>query len=451
MAISPRLDLRQSQSLVMTMQMQQSIKLLALSNVEVEAFIADALEGNPLLDVAAKPEPVPERAPRSTEPSRDDAPLQRYDFDFTAIVADAPSLHDHLVAQAGASLRGVAYHHACAVIDHIDAAGYLATPLTNIAGSLGISEGQAEAVLTHIQSFDPTGVGARSLAECLSLQAQEADRYDPAMAQLIAQLDLLAQGKRAYVQRLCGVDDDDFRDMLAELRNYDPKPGLRFDTQQANSIIPDVLVTHAAEGWRVEINTARLPRLLVNEHYYAETSASAQSKQSKLWLKEARAHAHWLVKALDQRQRTIISVATEIVRVQHSFFTHGAAQLKPLTLKQVAEAVGLHESTVSRVTNGKYLSAARGTFELKYFFSTAVGGKGGGDGEAEGASATAIRNALKALIAEEDAAILSDDQLVSLLRAQGFALARRTVTKYREALGLGSSVQRRRARAMAGK
>ena len=265
------------------------------------------------------------------------------------------------------------------------------------------------------------------------------------MALLLDNLDLLALGRVAQLQRICQVDDEDMADMIREIRSYDPKPGLRFGGGRIEAVAPDVYILETGKGWRVEINSASLPRVLLDRRYYVELSAGAQDKASKTWLSDCLASANWLVKALDQRQQTIIKVATELVKQQEGFFRHGVSHLKPLTLKTVADMVGLHESTISRVTSNKYLSCARGVFELKYFFTSGIASSDGG----EAASALAVKSAIKALIAGEAAnAILSDDTLVDMLREKGFDLARRTVAKYREAIGIGSSVQRRRARAI---
>jgi RNA polymerase sigma-54 factor len=332
------------------------------------------------------------------------------------------------------------------LIDQIDEAGYLTVPLLDIANRLGVPLARVEAVLATVQTFDPTGVGARDLAECLALQAREADRYDPCMQRMLANLDLLARGERARLKRICGVDDEDLADMIRELRGYDPKPGCRYGGAPAPAVVPDLFVTEGREGWSIELNAATLPRVLVNRRYHAQLAHGPQDKASKAWLSDCLASANWLTKALDQRQRTIVRVATEIVKQQEAFFRHGVAHLRPLTLAKVAEAIEMHESTVSRVTSNKYLSCARGVFELKYFFTSAIQAADGGDA----VSAQAVKAAIRALIAGEGAKILSDDTLVELLQAKGFDIARRTVAKYREALGIGSSVQRRRARAMEG-
>jgi len=501
MALGPRLDLRQSQSLVMTPQLQQAIKLLALSNLEIETFIGESLEANPLLDVGERaPEPVsetvdmPEEARRTNLESSsvdqligegrgaDDRPL---DIDTGSIDRDrdtgdgqrglddaswgsdlrgpasedgpgiderassGETLTEHLEAQVGAvtddlRLAGIARY----IIGQLDDAGYLPATLGEIAADLGIEPEEAEDGLAVVQSLDPTGIGARTLSECIALQAKEADRYDPCMAKLIDNLDLVARGELSRLKRMCAVDDEDFADMLAELRSYDPKPGMRFGGEPSGAVTPDILITPRTDGgWDIALNQATLPRLIVNRGYYVELKGTCDDKSSRAWLSDKLADANWLIKALDQRQRTILKVATELVKQQDGFFRHGVSQLKPLTLRTVAEAIGMHESTVSRVTSNKFLNCPRGTYELKYFFSSGVA-SAGGEG---GASAEAVKAAIKQLIdAEDPKAILSDDALVELLKEKGFELARRTVAKYREAIGLGSSVQRRRQKALAG-
>lgn len=498
MSLAPRLDLRQSQSLVMTPQLQQAIKLLALSNLEIETFIAEEMEKNPLLHTGAadedrggveanESERQLESPPESGEILESgaaggeaalDVDLTAETFhhdsaadsvggldgglgmgaaglggagedglDFDSFASPAFTLAEHLMAQAGASVAASELFIARYVIDQIDEAGYLTAPLLDMANRLSVPLAHIEAILAVIQTFDPTGVGARDLAECLALQAKEADRYDPSMAALIDNLDLLARGELSRLKRICNVDDEDLADMIRELRGYDPKPGCRYGGDPVPTVTPDIFVMQRGSGWAVELNSATLPRVLVNRTYYAEISARPQDKGSKAWLNEMLASANWLVKAMDQRQRTIIKVATEIVKQQEGFFRNGVSQLRPLTLRQIADEIEMHESTVSRVTSNKYLSCARGLFELKYFFTSAIQAADGGDA----VSAEAVKAALRGLIQAEDARkILSDDTLVELLNAKGFDIARRTVAKYREAMGIGSSVQRRRQKALEG-
>jgi RNA polymerase sigma-54 factor len=485
MALGPRLDLRQSQTLTMTPQLQQAIKLLALSNLEIEAFIGEALEANPLLEAgelsAERPSSAETPEEAAPDPTADelilrgqgeaDAPL---DIDPAALDRDRdtgdwaatagtgaeegpgiderggrdPTLAEHLEAQVGAVAGDarelfISRH----LIGLLDEAGYLAIPLREVAADLDVPLAEVERALAVVQSLDPTGVGARSLSECLALQAKEADRYDPCMARLIDNLELVARGEFGRLKRMCDVDDEDFADMLTELRGYDPKPGLKFGQGDREPVVPDILIAPAAkDSWSIAINEATLPRLVVNRSYYVELRNGCTDRESKSWLSEKLADAKWLIKALDQRQKTILKVAAEIVKQQEGFFRRGVAHLKPLTLRAVAEAVAVHESTVSRVTSNKYLHCPRGTFELKYFFTSGVASADG-----EGAvSAEAVKAQIRALCdAEDPSDILSDDQLVDLLREKGFDLARRTVAKYREAIGIGSSVQRRRQKKLA--
>jgi len=485
-ALGPRLDLRQTQSLVMTPQLQQAIKLLALSNLEIETFIGEALEANPLLEAGeVRRENDPADAPASDPAEIHDATPgegeQALDIDPAALDRDrdtgdgewgsslsagpsadlpgidergddGPTLAEHLEAQVGAAAGDareefVARH----LIGLLDEAGYLTADLESVAADLGIPLAEAERALEAVQSLDPTGVGARTLGECLALQAREADRYDPCMARLIDNLDLVARGEFVRLKRMCDVDDEDFADMLAELRDYDPKPGCRYGGSAESAIVPDILLSAGKDdGWDIRLNEDTLPRLVVNREYYVELQDGCADRASRAWLGEKLADANWLIKALDQRQKTILKTAAEIVKRQDGFFRRGVSELKPLTLREVAEEIEMHESTVSRVTSNKYLHCERGTFELKYFFTSGVA-RTGGSADGEGASSEAVKARIKALTDAEDAKkILSDDKLVELLKAEGFDIARRTVAKYREAMGIGSSVQRRRQKKLAG-
>ncbi len=486
MGLGPGLHIRQTQTLVMSQQLQQAIKLLALSNLELESVIAEELAKNPLLEVrpgeGGASEHVVVREDRETgdEPvdpagsdelisalkGDSDSPLDMdwqeaaldtdsyadvspgssadESFDFDRLEAEQSSLSEHLLSQLHGT-GGTLGRIAIAIVNELEETGYLETPLRVIAEALEVSSEDAEKALALVQSLDPPGVAARSLEECIAPQAKSADRYDPAMARLIANLDLLARGQMKDLKRICGVDDEDLADMVAELRAYDPKPGCRFaGKEETGPAEPDVLVKRSRGGWSVELNSATLPRLLVNRRYHAELKAGPHDKASRAWLSDCLASAGWLVKALDQRARTIMKVASEIVRRQQGFFETGVAAMRPLTLREVAEAIDMHESTVSRVTQNKYLHCDRGMFELKYFF-----GSGVGSGDGEGAAAEAVKAAIGKLIASETE-ILSDDDLVDLLKIQGFDVARRTVAKYREAMGIGSSIQRRRSRKIAG-
>ncbi len=484
MGLGPSLSIRQSQTLALTPQLAQAIKLLQLSNLELEAFLAEELSKNPLLesrsdDGADAPADfagedhdgddgpdVPGADTLILGRADDDRPLDR-DWDSEALETDSPSdlgagggvsdeafdfdrleyraasLSDHLLDQ----LHGVAGERgelARLIAGSIEETGYLTIPLADIAEGAGVSLAVAEEALAVVQGLEPPGVGARSLAECLTLQAKAADRYDPAMARLIDNLELLAKGRTSDLKRICGVDDEDLADMIRELRGYDPKPGCQFAPAGAEDVTPDVFVRKTRAGYSVELNQATLPRVLVNRSYYQELKSGPHDKRSRAWLSECLQSASWLVKALDQRARTIVKVVSEIVKRQQGFFDRGVSAMTPMTLREVAEAIGMHESTISRVTSNKYMLCDRGLYELKYFFGSGVSSSDG-----DGAAAEAVKAGIKDLIAAETE-ILSDDAIAGLLKQRGFDVARRTVVKYREAMGIGSSIQRRRMRKIGG-
>jgi len=503
MALSPRIELRQSQLLVMTPQLMQAIKLLQLSNLDLVAYVENELECNPLLErsegdddggaapdaganddrgaaddnggdapewletslehgeaieakldtdlgniyqddhgrAAAETAPAMPAESWSSAPTR--ATVSSDDYNLEAFVAGEKSLSDHLSDQLGIATVDPALRlMGQAIISELDEAGYLRAEIADIAERLGAAEATAERALALIQSFDPAGVGARDLAECLAIQLREVDRYDPAMAALIANLDLVAKRDHASLMKLCRVDGEDLAEMLAEIRALNPKPGNAFGEAVVQPVIPDVLVRPASDGgWHVELNTGTLPRVLVNQSYYAKVSKGKKNGHDEAYLTDCLQTAKWLVKSLDQRARTILKVATEIVRQQDGFLAEGVQHLRPLNLKTVAEAIGMHESTVSRVTSNKYMATSRGIFEMKYFFTASIPSAGGGDAH----SAEAVRHRIKRLIDDESAdAVLSDDTIVKVLRDSGIDIARRTVAKYREALRIPSSVQRRR-------
>jgi RNA polymerase sigma-54 factor len=323
---------------------------------------------------------------------------------------------------------------------HIERAGQIEAGASRPVLEASVAE--VEDVLRLIQTFEPSGVGARSLSECLAIQLREKDRCDPAMQAMLAHLDLLARHDRNALKRLCGVDNEDLADMIAEIRRLDPKPGLVFGTGVVHPLVPDVFVRPASDGsWLVELNSETLPRVLVNQTYHATVVRAARSPKEKSFLADCLQSASWLTRSLDQRARTILKVSSEIVRQQEAFLDHGVRHLRPLNLRTVADAIGMHESTVSRVTSNKYISTPRGVMELKFFFSSAIAASGGGEAH----SAESVRHHIKSLIDQESPDdILSDDTLVQKLKDEGIDIARRTVAKYRESMNIASSVQRRR-------
>jgi RNA polymerase sigma-54 factor len=508
-----RLDLRQSQTLVMTPQLQQAIKLLQLNNLEIGEFVQQELEQNPLLEEDGRAsqdrpldnaETAQDRVAASTDDDRSaatddqasrlgeglldgqmhdivdgvpnsdregpgsgaadgDAPQSfgqsgsgggSFDgelTDFTERLSQEPTLRDHLLEQLNTEIGDPKDRMiGAALIEMMEPSGYLSdgdTTPAMIANALGIDVVKVEAVLTAMQQFDPPGILARNLAECLALQLKDKNRFDPAMETLCSHLPLLAERRFNDLSRLCGVDSADLNDMIREIRALNPKPGDLFETPAAQAVVPDILMRPArGGGWMIELNSDTLPRVLVNRRYYSEVTNTCRNAADREYMTERLNAANWLIRSLDQRAQTILKVATEIVAQQDDFFQHGISRLRPLVLRNIAEIIGMHESTVSRVTSNKYMSTPRGMFELKYFFSTAIVRSDGG----ESFAAEAIRHRLKALIdAEDPAAILSDDTLVEQLQGQGMDIARRTVAKYREQLGIPSSVQRRRQKSFA--
>jgi RNA polymerase sigma-54 factor len=501
MAISQRLEMRQSQALVMTPQLMQAIKLLQLSSLDLAAYVEGELERNPLLERGNEAEteaPVSEpgepdggepngeartdewfgedlEVSRSAIEERLDTDLENVfpddgvpaavhttapepaaysewasagtggrdgDFNLEAYVSAETTLADHLAAQLSLAIadpvRRIIGQH---LVDLVDEAGYLTGDLAAVAEKLGASIAEVELVLAELQRFDPAGVCARNLAECLAIQLKERDRFDPAMQALVKHLELVARRDFSALKKVCGVDEEDLVDMIAEIRQLNPKPGLAFGTTTVQPIVPDVFVRPGPDGgWLVELNSDTLPKVLINQTYYAKVAKGAKDAD-KGYLAECLQTATWLTRALDQRARTILKVATEIVRQQDGFFAHGVRHLRPLNLRTVADAISMHESTVSRVTANKYMATNRGIFELKYFFTSAIAAADGGEAH----SAEAVRHRIRQMIDGESASeILSDDTIVDKLRDAGVDIARRTVAKYREAMRIPSSVQRRR-------
>ncbi|MHA7774562.1 RNA polymerase factor sigma-54 [Roseibium sp. M-1] len=511
MAISTKLEMRQSQSLIMTPQLMQAIKLLQMSNLDLVAYVEAELERNPLLeksdadsgdagsdggsDAASDPfENGADSGSRSGDepdtsdwmqrdletgseaiasrmdtdlgnvfpdepgvPASPDPALLKAgdsyknatsggasdDYNLEAFVADEASLVTSLEEQMHLALSDeadklIATH----LINSLDENGYLYADLAEAAEQLGVDIERLERVLAVLQTFEPPGVFARNLAECLKLQLIDKNRFDPAMEALIDNIELLARRELAALKKICRVDDEDLIEMISEIRALDPKPGSVFGSSLVQPVVPDVFVRPANDGtWAVELNSDTLPKVLVNQTYFARVIKTARNETEKEYLTESLQTANWLAKSLDQRARTILKVSTEIVRQQDGFLTYGIAHLRPLNLKTVAEAIGMHESTVSRVTSNKFMATPRGIYELKYFFSSAISATVGGDAH----SAESVRHRIKQMIdAEDPKAILSDDTIVKILKDDGVDIARRTVAKYREAMKIGSSVQRRR-------
>jgi RNA polymerase sigma-54 factor len=440
MAIAPRLELRQTQSLALTPQMQQAIRLLRMTNLELAEFVAEEAEKNPLLEVVAPTRP---QSASSTVGQAGGG-----DWNMLENIASTQSLYDHLHAQIGSMRLDAAVAEAALFLaDELDEDGYLRVALGEVAERSGLPARAVVEGLARLQTCDPAGVGARNLKECLALQLRERDRLDPVIQALIDNLGLAAQGRMPELAKLCGVDRDELDEMLEELRALDSKPGERFGAAPIQVAVPDVHVRRAADSTlTVELNTETLPRVLVNNAYAADLDGTDAA--AKTFISECSASANWLVRSLEQRARTLLRVSTEIVRRQEKFFDAGPAEMRPLTRREIAEKLDLHESTVSRVAAGKILSCEQGTFEFRRFFSATIHGLG----ERDAFSALAVQDRIRRMILEERAPMtLSDDRIVRMLNDQGIDIARRTVAKYRESMGIPSSVRRRRNMANAGR
>jgi RNA polymerase sigma-54 factor len=490
MALSQKLSLKQGQSLVMTPQLQQAIKLLQMSSVELQSFVEGELERNPLLErddtaQSRKTETAESGEPKALEKdlgqsgeiadapdgvldSTDDAPRGSAadltpglkdsgwssmrssgsvsldgESDAASLITREESLIEFLNKQLNVNLSDpVDVIIGQYLIGMVNDAGYLTADLATVAEQYGCDLAQVERVLGVLQGFEPVGVCARDLSECLAIQLKDRNRFDPAMEALIANLPLVAKRDFQQLRNVCKVSQDDILDMVAELKALNPKPGNAYGFEPVAPVIPDVFVRPAPDGsWIVELNGDALPRVLMNNHYAGVVSKGAKSQEDKVFLSEAQAQANWLIKSLDQRARTILKVAKDIVSQQDAFLIHGIQHLRPLNLRMVAENVGMHESTISRVTSNKYMATPRGVFELKFFFTNAITSTEDGEGH----SSEAVRHRIRELIAKETPdAILADDTLVEILAKEGVEIARRTVAKYRESLNIPSSVQRRR-------
>ena len=369
--------------------------------------------------------------------------FERPNIGLENTLSSGVSLRDHLLNQIQIELsnptdRIIAVY----LTDQLDDCGRIPDELEAVAQRLGCELNRVADVLHRIQKLDPPGIFARSMEEGWAIQLREKNRLDPAMATLLDNIELLKQHDYKSLAKICNVDLDDVQDMINEIWALAHNPGEIFDNFIVEPAIPDVSMRRGAEGkWIVELNSDTLPKVLVNQAYYAEINRSVRTKEEKQYVTDKLQTANWLVKSLHQRATTILKVATEIVIQQAAFFDHGVEHLKPLVLRDIAEEIEMHESTVSRVTSNKFIDTPRGIFELKYFFTTAINTTFGGDA----LSSETVRHKIKILIDDEAPnAILSDDKLVSLLRADGIDIARRTVAKYRETMKIPSSVQRRR-------
>ncbi|ASS76503.1 RNA polymerase sigma-54 factor [Tumebacillus algifaecis] len=435
----------QTQKLIMTPELRQAITVLQFSSLELLDFLESETQHNPMLEV--------ERTIDWTELAKE---LRQNGGSQTAGGSYAPAqeeaqdgirqgvtLHEHLEKQlrllplTGEMLRIGTY-----LIGNLDSNGYLTLSVEDCAVALAVQKERVLHALQHVQSLEPTGVGARNLGECLRLQLAEMENVPPAIERLIDHyLEEVAQGRITRVAGLLNVSPVEVQRMVDLLKKLDPKPGRMYSTESPSFIIPDVTVERVGSDYVVIVNDKSVPRLRINDFYRNMlTSSDELHKETKDYINSKLSHALWLLKSIEQRRQTIYNVTTAIVELQRAFFEQGVRALKPLTLRQVAEKIGMHESTVSRATTGKYVQTPRGVFELKYFFTSGVQTTSG-----ESASAESIKSEIKQLVeAENPRKPLSDQKLTELLQEKGIEIARRTVAKYREEEHIPSSSLRKR-------
>lgn len=471
----------------MTPQLQQSLKILQYTSAELAEFLADEIERNPLVSLADgeiaegetetdAPPPASsddevrevdmerpmDAAPESDRSSDDE--VQAWEGESLHIrqlshqvddddameqsIARAVTLREHVEQQILLDFSEAAERLiALQLLEQLDDSGYLNPEYRHVSEQLGCTVEELDKVVAKLQQLEPAGLFARDLAECLRQQLKERDRLDPAMDALMKHLDLVASAEWGRLGRICGVSEEDIREMCHEIRTLNPKPGLGFERGIAEGgWQPDLLVRRTPEGWRLEMNPDAMPRVLFHRAYYSEVVKKTKDKAEKKILTEYAQSANWLVRSLEQRAKNILGVATEIITAQHEFLEKGVYYLKPMTLKNIAEKLGIHESTVGRVVNGKYMATPKGVFEFRYFFSTGLSSVGASEGGDE-VSSHAIKHAIAELVGQESpSAILSDDAIAGLLKDRGFEVARRTVAKYRESQGIPGSSERRRAK-----
>ncbi|MDG2312987.1 MAG: RNA polymerase factor sigma-54 [Alphaproteobacteria bacterium] len=481
MTLSQNLSLKQSQLLLMTPQLQQAIKLLQLSNIEVVAYIEKEMEKNPLLkfedkifednelpvieDEVVRENPVihsssvfhskntlneenNEHKVFSNDHSFEDWYSNSQGLDIqtdtrSPELKQSNSLRDHLYTQLNVAFTDksklmIGY----SLIDSLDDDGYLSSTVDDISEQTGFNKNEILIVLEKCREFDPVGVFASDLADCFSMQLADRDRLDPVMKVFLENLDLMLCYDILALQSVCRVDRADIMDIISELKLLNPKPGLVFQHEITEWAIPDIIVyPNSKGGWFIELNNECLPPVVVDKKYYDELSKNNLSKKDKRFMRENLQSANWLVKSLDQRSKTILKVMTEIVKNQDDFFQFGVSHLKPLVLNDIAKSIKVHESTVSRVTSNKYVMTPRGVFELKYFFTNSISSID----PKKVHSSESVRTKIKELIESETiSTILSDDRIVEILKLEGINIARRTVAKYRASLHIASSTQRRR-------
>ena len=458
MAYEIKLDLKQTQQLVMTPQLRDAISMLQMNNLDLAEHLEKEMEHNPFLEKDESP-PSEDNQANPTETfdagtsaanigSGGSSKFSEPDFALENRVEDKKDLRAHLMDQLNVTITEPRDKMIAALlIDRLDENGYLRETAEESAQSLSCQPERVERLLITLREFDPTGIFAHDLPDCLALQLAEKNRLDPAIQALLDNLPMLADREFKKLQKICGVDEEDLSDMITEIRALNPKPAAGFDYTISQTAIADVLMEklpkHQGGGWKVVLNHETLPRVLINQDYVALVDNKSGTPAEKKFMTDKLHSANWLVQAMHQRAQTVLKVTSAVIEAQDGFFLFGVEFLKPLTRREIADEIGVHESTVSRIAIDKFIGTPRGLFPLKYFFGSGVG-SGDGDGGAD-IAAEAIKAKIKTLIDAEDIKkILSDDALAQALQNDGVDIARRTVAKYREAMRIPSSAGRRK-------
>lgn len=440
MHISPVQSFVQRQSVIVTPQLQQAIRLLQMGNAELQAFIETQAEENPFIELRPASTPLPD-LPFSRMRGGDDN-----DWDRIAALPDerAPSLYAHVESQVEKlGLPPCMAYIASAYLDALEPSGWLGQSVAEVAAAAGVTVAEALDVLPHLQAIEPAGLFARDLSECLRLQAQAMGVLDPLMEAVLDHLPLVASANMAALARTCGCSAEDLRPVLRLLRTFNPKPGAQFGDDRVPQMPPDLIVTQGAEGWTVDLNRSTLPGISVRRN---RTLAMPFGPGASHYLSERLSIARWLARAVQHRNETSLRIGAEIIRRQQGFLDHGPSQMAPLTLREVADAVGVHESTVSRVCAGMMIATPQGTFPLKHFFPASLAKADG----AQTGSSEAARHLIRQIIrAEPKSKPLSDDEIARRVTEEGIQLARRTVAKYREMMHIPTASDRRRQAALA--
>ena len=459
MKMGYNLQLEQSQKLIMTPQLQQAIQILQLNSLELDQFVKQQMESNPFLEINEEhggdekyseehqPKQIDwkeytENYSRDSHDKNSSYYNQENDFNYESIVSEQTTLREHLIMQFNITRLDKKYYEIGEyIIDSLDENGYLTQSIQEIAKEAGFGEGTVEKVLKIVQTFDPPGVAARTLKECLLIQLSHFGLDSPEVIQVVdTYLEEIAQNKYPYIAKQLKISVEEVQDICDLIRTLEPKPGRKFSEASHSYIIPDAVIKEIGDEFVIIINDSNSPRLMIRDDYRRLLASGDENNETCRYINDKLNAAAWLIRSIEQRRQTIYKVIEIILQKQKPFFKYGKKHLKPMTLKEIADEVEVHESTVSRATNGKYVETPMGTFELKYFFTSGIEGSNG-----EGVSAESVKSFIRDIVAAENPnKPLSDSKIAEMLNKKGMQVSRRTVAKYRDDLLIAASSKRKR-------